>query len=184
MRIGRPADRPGSWRERSPRWQWRHGRDSAAMPAPGARCPPEARATAPRARCGRFRRSRARASRWWQTSQRRRPATRSWPALRTVRPDEDRATATDVVALDARPGGVAQPQRIGALYEGALLAFLDEGEAAASSIEEIRGARTVAMVEIGADQEHQAGLMIAGGHRTGVGTIGAADIIRQGNRRK
>src|SRR5580658_2065083 len=76
--------------------------------------------------------------------------------------DADRPAGADVVAVDARSAGVLQADRFGTQRKGALLAGLDEGEAAGPAVEEIGGAGSVGQTGLGAGKKHQARLLIAG----------------------
>ena len=57
---------------------------------------------------------------------------------------------------------VAQADRIGALHEAALAARVDQREAAAALAQEFGGAGAIGEARVGAEQEHQARLLIAG----------------------
>src|SRR5712692_4437006 len=89
----------------------------------------------PQARRARSRKSPRRAPQWrpWHA----REPQPSWRALRAEGRDDDRLAAIDVEALDARPRRIAQADRFGALHEGALLAPVDECEAARPAEQEI-----------------------------------------------
>src|SRR5262249_36410965 len=83
---------------------------------------------------------------------------------RAVDRDRDLPAVVDVDALDARARRIAQAERLGALREGALLARLDQGEAtiAAAAAQRFRGTGAVGELRVGAHQEHEARLVIAG----------------------
>src|SRR5215469_1837059 len=83
--------------------------------------------------------------------------------------DCDPAAAADIDAVDPRAAGIAYAERLGAQREGALLSRLDEGEAATARFQELGGAGAVRVLEIRADEKHEARLVIAGGRDLWVG---------------
>src|SRR5271169_958364 len=97
-----------------------------------------------------------------------RPCRHSRRACGGENRDADRPAGADVEAVDARSAGVLQADRFGTQRKGALLAVLDEGEAAGTAIEEIGGAGSIGQTGLGPGKKHQARLLIAGagGERT------------------
>src|SRR5580700_5838105 len=85
--------------------------------------------------------------------------TRIKPCRHSRRPcgseyrDADRPAGADVVAVNARSTGVLQTDRFGTQRKGALLAALDEGEAAGPAVEEIGGARGISQACLGAGKK-------------------------------
>src|ERR1700732_2376599 len=90
------------------------------------------------------------------------PCRHSRRACGSENRDADRPAGADVVAVDARSTGILQADRFGTQRKGALLAALDEGEAAGPAIEEIGGARGIGQTCSGAGKKDQARLLIAG----------------------
>src|SRR5438477_4741555 len=86
-------------------------------------------------------------------------------AFRAEDRDRDRAALREIIAVDARADLVAQPDRLGALHEAALRALLDKREAAAALPQEVRRTRAVGQQRLGAREEHETRLVIAGGGR-------------------
>src|SRR5580698_2626723 len=91
-----------------------------------------------------------------------RPCRHSRRACGGENRDADRPAGADVVAVDARSARVLQADRFGTQRKGALLATLDEGEAAGTAVEEIGGTRGIGQTCLGAGKKDQAGLLIAG----------------------
>src|ERR1700722_15182301 len=113
-----------------------------------------------------------------------RPCRHSRRACGSEYRDADRPAGADVVAVDARPTGVLQADRFGTQRKGALLAALDEGEAAGTTIEEIGGARGIGQTCLGAGKKDQARLLIAGARGEWMLATGIAQDASQRHRGK
>src|SRR5256712_6681983 len=85
---------------------------------------------------------------------------RSQGLPRAVDGDREPTTAVDVDALDPAAQRVAQAERLGALHEGALLARFNQRETAVSLAQQLGGAGAVGKPDRGADQKHQARLVV------------------------
>ena len=87
----------------------------------------------------------------------------SWRRRRAEHRQGDRPSDADVEAFHALGERIVQPDGIGALHEIALAARVDQRETARPLVEELRGARAVGEARVGAEQEHQARLLIIAG---------------------
>ena len=85
-----------------------------------------------------------------------------------------------LMRVDPRARGIAQPDRLGALREAALLARLDEGEAAFAAAQEFGGAGAVGEAGRGAGEEYEARLVVA---RRGRERAGAAAVAHDAGQR-